>query len=202
MYTAEFTGDLADAFSINQDTGALTFESSDSANTGVGPWTIVIGLSGQHLYVSDDGTDAVSLYNINFTSGTLTPVSTDGLLTVGQTPLGLVMGPKGRRLYVVSQSGSVDVFMRQDPLSTGASWNLTPIQIPGTFNNAYGLAISANGAVLYVIDDCPAPNYNNGNIVALSIPTFSTASASTYPILGTYQTGACTVQAVAAGGVD
>ncbi|MHB1567345.1 MAG: beta-propeller fold lactonase family protein [Acidiferrobacter sp.] len=202
LYTAEFTGDLIDAFSINQDTGALTFESGDSANTGVGPWTIVIGPSGRHLYVSDNGTDTVSLYTINIANGALTPVSSDGILTAGEKPLGLVMGPNGRRLYVASQSGSVDVFMRPNPLSTSASWNLTPIQIPGTFNNAYGLAISANGAALYVIDDCTAPNFNNGNIVALSIPTFSTASSSTYPVLGTYQTGACTVQAVAAGGLD
>jgi hypothetical protein len=62
--------------------------------------------------------------------------------------------------------------------------------------------LSADGKTLYVLDDCTAPNYNNGSIQAISIPAFSAMTAAGYTTVGQYSTQACTVQAVAAGGFD
>ena len=210
LYSAEFAGSLVDAFAIDPDTGLLTPAggtlASSAAPTGTGPWTIVIGPSGRHLYVSDNGnggsqtSGVISMFSINAQNGTLT--SDNGVDTTGLQPLGLVMGPRGRRLYVAMQSGALDVFVRQDPQSATSTWGYTPTVISGNFTNAYGLTLSADGKTLYVLDDCTAPNYNNGSIQAISIPAFSAMTAAGYTTVGQYSTQACTVQAVAAGGFD
>ena len=211
LYSSEFAGSLVDAFAINPDNGSLTPASgtlgmSSAAATGTNPWTIVIGPSGRHLYVSDNGngdsqtSGAVSIFSINAQNGTLT--SDNGVATTDLKPLGLAIGPKGRRLYVAMQSGALDVFVRQNPQSATGTWNYTPTVIKGNFANAYGLALSADGKTLYVLDDCTAPNYNNGSIQAISIPSFSSMTGAGYATIGQYATHACTVQAVAAGGFN
>ena len=213
LYSSEFAGSLVDAFAINPDNGSLTPASGvlgmgSAAATGTNPWTIVIGPSGRHLYVSDNGnggsqtSGVVSIFTINAQNGTLT--SDNGVDTTDLKPLGLVMGPKGRRLYVAMQNGSgaLDVFVRQNPQSATGTWNYTPTVIQGNFTNAYGLALSADGKTLYVLDDCTAPNYNNGSIQAISIPSFSDMTSVGYTTIGQYATHACTVQAVAAGGFN
>ncbi|MHB8253081.1 MAG: beta-propeller fold lactonase family protein [Acidiferrobacter sp.] len=201
LYVSEFASNLIGAFSIDSDTGTLTSLSAAATNTG--PWALVIGPSGRHLYVSNNGSDTVSIYTIDETNGALTPASPNLLTITGNSlqPLGLVMGPNGRRLYVATQSGTLDVFTRSSPTSAPTSWS-GPISISGTFPNAYGLAISSNGQALYVVDDCTSPNYTDGAIQALAIPAFSATSASAYPVLGTYQTNTCSVQAVPAGGLN
>ena len=210
LYSSEFSGSLVDAFAIDPDTGALSPASgnlaSSAISTGTNPWTIVIGPSDRHLYVSDNGnggsqtSGAVSIFSIDAQNGTLT--SDNGVDTTALQPLGLVMGPKGRRLYVAMQSGAVDVFVRQNPQSRTSTWAYTPTVIQGNFSNAYGLALSPDGKTLYVLDDCTAPNYNNGSIQAISIPAFSAQSSGSYATVAQYPTHACTVQAVAAGGFD
>ena len=211
LYSSEFAGSLVDAFAINPDNGSLAPASGSlgmgsAAATGTNPWTIVIGPSGRHLYVSDNGnggsqtSGAVSIFSINAQNGSLT--SDNGVATTALKPLGLVMGPKGRRLYVAMQNGALDVFVRQNPQSATSTWSYTPTVISGNFTNAYGLALSADGKTLYVVDDCTAPNYNNGSIQAISIPTFSTMTSAGYTTVGQYATHACTVQAVAAGGFN
>jgi len=75
--------------------------------------------------------------------------------------------------------------------------------IPGNFTNAYGLAISANGKALYVLDNCTQPNYNNGSIQTLAIPAFSSSlTGASYTLIGQYPTQACSVQAIPAGGLN
>jgi len=214
LFSSEFIGGQIDAFTIDPDNGALTLINGPNGPfwTGTNPWTIVIGPSGRHLYVTDNGNvnlptnGTVSTFTIDEATGALSP---SGDLRTSLKPLGLVMGPQGRRLYVATQSGVVDVFIRPHPISAPTIWAPTaaqnpfpPIQIAGTFPNAYGLAISANGQALYVIDNCTGPNYTNGTVQALAIPAFSATSASAYPVLGTYQTNTCSVQAVSAGGLN
>lgn len=210
LYSSEFSGSLVDAFAIDPDTGALSPAdgtlASSAVSTGTDPWTIVIGPSDRHLYVSDNGnggsqtSGAVSIFSIDAQNGTLS--SDNGVDTSALQPLGLVMGPKGRRLYVAMQSGALDVFVRQDPQSRTSTWGYTPTVIPGHFSNAYGLALSADGKTRYVLDDCTAPNYNNGSIQAISIPAFSSMTSAGYTTVGQYATHARTVQAVAAEGFD
>ena len=208
LYSAEFAGSLVDAFAINPVHGTLTL--AGTASTSTNPWTIVVGPAGRHLYVSDNGnggsqtTGTVSLFTINAANGTLTSnAGQSGLATTALKPLGLAIGPKGRRLYVAMQNGALDVFTRTKPLSAGSLWSWTPTVIPGNFSNAYGLAISANGKALYVLDNCTGPNYTNGSIEALTIPAFSNPPTSTgYKVIGQYPTQACSVQAIPAGGLD
>ena len=208
LYSSEFAGSLVDAFAINPANGTLTL--AGSASTGTNPWTIVVGPAGRHLYVSDNGnggsqtTGTVSLFTINAANGTLTTnAGQSSLGTTALKPLGLAIGPMGRRLYVAMQNGALDVFTRTQPLSAGSLWSWTPTVIPGNFTNAYVLAISANGKALYVLDNCTGPNYNNGSIQALAIPAFSSSLTGTsYTLIGQYQTQSCSVQAIPAGGLN
>ncbi len=208
LYSSEFAGSLVDAFAIDPNHGTLTL--AGTAPTSTNPWTIVVGPAGRHLYVSDNGNGgsqtagAVSLFTINATNGTLTPnAGQSDLATTALKPLGLAIGPKGRRLYVATQNGALDVFTRTEPLSAGGQWSWTPTVITGNFNNAYGLAISANGEALYVLDNCTGSSSTNGSIQALAIPAFSNPlTGAGYKLIGQYPTGACSVQAIPAGGLN
>ncbi|MHB8254761.1 MAG: beta-propeller fold lactonase family protein [Acidiferrobacter sp.] len=215
LYSSEFAGDMVDSFAINPDTGALNLTGYVTTNRG--PWTIVIGPTGRHVYVSDNGSTTVSIFTINSATGALTPFAQSALAAPPPAnspipgvskPLGLAIGPHGRRLYVATQDGTLDVFTRQDPLSASGPWGWTPAAIAGNFTNAYGLALSANGKALYVVDNCTAPDYNNGSIQALAVPAFSAMSTSSgvttsgYVGIGQYQTNACSVQAIPAGGLN
>jgi len=200
LYVSQYTAGTIGMFSINPDNGILSATGTGTATAGTGPWTVVVGPMGRHLYVSDSSTaGGVSIYSIDATTGNLTATTT---LAIADQPLGLAIGPKGRRLYVATLGGVVDVFTRPNPLATSSSWNATPLPLSGTFTNAYGMAISNNGKALYVVDDCTAPTYNNGTVQELAIPSFSQGlSAANYTLLGSAPTEACTVEAVAGGGL-
>lgn len=201
LYVAQYAANSIGAFTINPDTGALS--STGSAPAGTNPWTVIVGPSGRHLYASDNGS-GVSLYRINGATGALTPASTPTLPVAGN-PLGLAIGPKGRRLYVATQSGTVEVFDRTQPI--GGTWNPTPLVLGTTFTNAYGLGIANNAKALYVVDNCTqttntSTSYKNGSVQALAIPAFSASqNAANYQLLGSAQTGQCSVEAVPGGGL-
>ena len=196
LYVSEYAANSIGMFSIDSGTGALA--TLGSIGSGANPWTVVVGPAGRHVYVSDNGSN-VSIYRIDAATGALSPASTQAL-TVPGNPLGLAMGPKGRRLYVATQGGTVDVFVRSEPLATPSSWAPAPISLIGTFTNAYGLAIGNNGKALYVVDNCSGNSTANGNVQELAIPAFSAGlSAANYASLGSVNTGACTVQALAGG---
>ena len=198
LYVSQYAVNSIGMFSIEPGTGALT--DIGSIPSGSNPWTVVVGPAGRHVYVSDNGSN-VSLYQINASTGILSPASTPTLIVPGN-PLGLVMGPKGRRLYVATQNGTVDVFIRNNPLATPSSWEPTPIALTGTFANAYGLAISNNGRALYVVDNCSGDSSTNGRVEALAIPIFSAGlSATNYTSLGSVATGTCTVEGLSGGGL-
>ncbi len=198
LYVSQYAANSIGMFSINSGTGVLT--PLGSANSGANPWTVVVGPAGRHVYVSDNGSN-VSVYRINATSGALSPASIP-TLTVFGNPLGLVIGPKGRRLYVATQNGTVDVFTRTNPLATPSSWNPTPISLGNTYTNAYGLAIGNNGKGLYVVDNCSGTSGTNGTVQEIAIPAFSAGlSPSNYTQLGAVDTGACTVEGLAGGGL-
>lgn len=214
LYVAQYASGTVEGFGINQDTGALTTTGTSTA--GNNPWTVITGPSGRHLYVSNNGYGAqVSIYRIDAANGTLVPATTPTLtLSGGAKPLGLAIGPKGRRLYVATQqatgggpNGVVQVFTRNDPLAPGVGWDPTPVTLSSStpFTDAYGLAIAHNGKALYVVDNVPCGSGTScapGNVQALAIPSFSQArNAGAYSLLGVTTTGSQPVQAIPGGGL-
>ncbi len=218
LYVAQYSSGSIEGFGINQDSGALTTPSTYTA--GNNPWTVITGPAGRHLYVSNNGYGAqISIYRIQPTDGALVPATTSTLtLASGQKPLGLAIGPKGRRLYVATQeatgggaNGVVEVFTRNDPLAVGVGWDPTPVMLSTAtpFTDAYGLAIAHNGRALYVVDNVPCTAVSStsctpqpGNIQALAIPSFNQArNAAAYTSLGLATTGSQPVQAIPGGGL-
>ncbi len=219
LYVAQYStqSNTVEGFSINQDNGALT--QANTVAAGNNPWTVITGPAGRHLYVSNNGYGAqVSIYRIDAANGTLVPATTPTLtLSSGTKPLGLAIGPKGRRLYVATQQatdgsadGVVQVFTRNDPLAHGVGWDPTPVTLSSStpFTDAYGLAIAHNGKALYVVDNVPCAESGtnctpvNGNIQALAIPSFSQArNAAAYTSLGVRATASQPVQAIPGGGL-
>ncbi len=211
LYVSQFAANSVGEYTINQDSGALS--PGPSSATGSAPWGVVVGPSGRHLYVSDTGSASgnsagVSIFRIAATTGGLTPASTPSLM-VGGNPLGIAIGPKGRRLYVATQygagngAGTVEVFTRPAPLAAHAVWNATPITLstPVPFAHAYGLAISHNGKALYVIDNGSASG--GAGVQALAIPPFGQGqNPAAYTFLGNEPTAPNAVQGIAAGGLD
>ncbi|MHB8253030.1 MAG: beta-propeller fold lactonase family protein [Acidiferrobacter sp.] len=205
LYVTQSAVDSIGIFAIDPNSGALAAKGSTSAGTD--PWTVVAGPAGRHLYVSDNGS-GVSIYRIDAATGALSPATTPSI-TIPGNPLGLAIGPKGRRLYVATQNGgaaphqgTVLVFTRSNPLNPHSPWSSAPLPLSGAFTNPYGLAVANNGKALYVVDNCYGGLSNNGAIEALAIPSFSPGlTASDYAALGTPGTGACSVEAVASGGL-
>lgn len=217
LYVAQYVSGSVEGFSIDPVNGALTNPTTTAA--GSNPWTVITGPAGRHLYVSNNSVTSgaqVSIFRIDAATGALIPATTPTLaLSSGMKPLGLAIGPKGRRLYVATQEGTngssdgvVEVFTRNDPLAQGVGWDPTPVTLSSStpFTDAYGLAIAHNGKALYVVDNVPcsasAPNCAPGNIQALAIPPFSQAqNAAAYALLGVTQTGDAPVQAIPGGGL-
>ncbi|MDA8390627.1 MAG: beta-propeller fold lactonase family protein [Gammaproteobacteria bacterium] len=207
LYVSENAGQLIGAFGINADTGALTaIGSAPIGGEGSDPWTLVVGPSGRHLYAADNNSPGqVSIYRIDAGTGALTLTAT---LSVNADPLGLAMGPKGRRLYVATQGagpaapGSLTIFQRATLEAPSTSWSPIGTLTASSLTNPYGLAVSGGNQALYVINSCYGASSTNGSIVTLAIPPFADGqSLSAYTNLGVTATGACSVQAVAAGAI-
>ena len=215
LYVAQYASGSIGGFAIDQDTGALT--PAYTVPAGSNPWTVISGPTGRHLYVTNNNAGSatsISIYRIDAANGSLTPATTPTLTVPGQKPLGLAIGPKGRRLYVATQqgtngsaNGTVDVFTRTNPLASGVGWNTTPVALTSAapFTDAYGLAIAPNGKALYVVDNVLGTSTGSappGNIQTLSIPPFSEArNPGAYASLGTTTTGNDPVQAIPGGGL-
>jgi 6-phosphogluconolactonase (cycloisomerase 2 family) len=127
--------------------GGLT-EVTPRANAGTSPTILAMDSAGSFLYVGNSGSQDISVFSIDASTGALTPVlqqnnaATQGL---GLAPLNIKLSPSGNMLYVtgeVESQGYIEAFS----LTAGV---LTPINIYLTGNNPYGLTIDTAGSFLY-----------------------------------------------------
>lgn len=102
-------------------TGALT-PVGNPVPVENGPADLTIDASGTHLYVPNRGSSSVSVFSIDPTAGTLTPVGA-GVVAAGPGPQLLVIDPTGKYAYVSSSYGE-DVWGYSIDPTTG---NLTPV---------------------------------------------------------------------------
>jgi 6-phosphogluconolactonase len=98
------------AYTINSSTGYLTAVSgSPFASTGNGPVSLVVDPNGAFLYAANNGSNTVSVYSIDTTSGAL---ASAGLpIATGSGPLALTIDPSDSFLYVANlASNSVSAY--------------------------------------------------------------------------------------------
>jgi 6-phosphogluconolactonase len=174
VYTANSDDSSVSMFTINQTTGVLTPTTPASVSTLVAnepyssPGFLTVDPSGRFLYVtaslSEDA--AVFMYNINQTTGALTPTSPATVLT-GGIPFQVRVAPNGKWAYVVNNlnfTTSVDgvyqytvnpttgVLTSNNPGAAVAGNGPTEIAIDPTSSFAYVVNRQDNTVSMYTID--------------------------------------------------
>ena len=147
-------------YTINATTGALT--SIETVETGTifgepNPNAMAVDPTGSFAYVANSGSNNVSMYSINTTTGILTSL---GLIASGTNPLSVAVDPTGKFAYVTN-SGSNDVSMYTINATTGvltstgmvaAGQSPTSIAIHPSGNFAYVTNSGSNDVSIYSID--------------------------------------------------
>ena len=131
-----------------------------TANGLDGPRAVAVSPDGAHVYVASFDDDSLALFSRDAPTGTLTPgtVLVDGVGDVDglNGARGVATSPDGAHVYVAaSRDDAVAVFAR-DP----ASGSLTFVQrrkngagVLESLNGARGVAVSPDGAHVYVVAD-------------------------------------------------
>ena len=172
LYAAN-SGESNDSlFTIATD-GALT-EVIPRTIVGTTPNLLAMDAAGSFLYVSNSGSNTISVLSIDASSGALTPVSAP--FPIGSTALNMKLSPSGNVLYVTiaGNPGFVEAF------SNPSSGNPTATSITAG-NTPSGLAIDPTGTYLYTA------NFSDNSISAFTIGADgSLTSISGFPLGETY----------------
>jgi 6-phosphogluconolactonase len=167
VYMANYAGDIS-AFTINSVTGVLTAVSGSPfptappvpPNNYSGVNSVTVDPTGKFLYAALNGSNAISAYTINSSTGALTTVA-GSPFAAGNVPMIVRVDPSGRYAYAANMdSNSISAYLINS--STGA---LIPIA-GSPFSSGggpTGLAIDPSGQFLYVA------NGNSNDISAYSI---------------------------------
>jgi 6-phosphogluconolactonase len=126
--------------------GVLT-EVTPRTPVGTTPTLLAIDSAGSYLYVGNTGSQDISVFSINPTSGALTLIPQLGsspTARLGIAPLNMKLSPSGNVLYVTGAGNPsyIEVFS----VAGGVLTFVQSVQ-PGT--NPYGLVIDPSGAHLY-----------------------------------------------------
>lgn len=174
VYTANSDDATVSMFTINQTTGVLTPTTPASVSTMVpgqlysSPGFLTVDPTGKFLYVPSAVTTGavVLMFNINQTTGVLTPTSPATVAT-GGIPFQVVVAPNGKFAYVVDNlSGgeyvvgvseySVDtttgVLTQTNPGYVSAGNGPTAIAVDPTSRFAYVVNRMDNTVSMYIVD--------------------------------------------------
>jgi len=154
--------------------GALT-EHTPRVSAGTAPTLLAMDPSGNYLYVANSGSFDISVFSIDPTHGTLTPVQQTGGTTagIGLSALNMQLSSSGNTLFVTGQVGTQG-YIEEFPVSKGVLGSPVPGSPFLTGNGPYGLAIDPSGTHLYT-----------ANKIDNSISAFSIASSGTLTLIST-----------------
>jgi 6-phosphogluconolactonase len=161
VYTANTDDSTVSMFTINQTTGVLTPTTPASVSTMLpgellsDPGFLTVDPSGEFLYVSaSDSVDAtVSMFNIDQTTGALTPTAPATALTAG-IPFQVVVAPSGKFAYVVNNlSGGLYVDGVSEYTVDSATGVLTESSSYATAGNGpTAIAVDPTSRFAYVVN--------------------------------------------------
>src|SRR6202167_270251 len=147
-------------YAIDATTGALSSLGTVATGTMIAESSsnsIAVDPTGAFAYVTNSGSNSVSMYSINATTGVLTSV---GLMDAGTTPLSVAVDPSGKFAYVTNFNSSNVSMYTIDPAtgvltSTGtiaAGTNPTSIAIHPSGKFAFVTNSASNDVSIYSID--------------------------------------------------
>ena len=140
-------GDVS-LFTIASD-GVLT-EKTPRATAGTTPSLLAIDSAGQYLYVGNAGSNDISVFSVDASTGVLSEVA-GSPFPLGIAPINIALSPSGGVLYVTGAAttafGYIELF-RINPNSTSVPF-LSFVELDQTGPNPYGLAVDPSGAHLY-----------------------------------------------------
>jgi len=166
------------AYSANRNSDNITVFSIDSAGgltktaqvvAGSDPYAIsILSISPKtFLYVANSGSNNISAYEINATTGALTPLAGSPFATGGVAPWSIATTSDGKFAYVahfseahsIAGTGSKDIYRYTINAGTGvlsagtkvASLGATTAT-PAALTNPWSLAVDPTSAFLYVAD--------------------------------------------------
>lgn len=165
-YVANSAGNDISAYTVNSSTGALTAITGGSAAAcggtvspnpnncfaaGTTPVSITIDPTGSYLYTANSGSNNVSGFAINSSTGELAAISGTPAspFAAGTSPVAVTLDPSGKFAYATN-AGSNNVTAYTVDGSTGA---LVAVSISGSYNTGsspYQVTESASGRFLYV----------------------------------------------------
>jgi len=153
-------------YTINASTGALTQVlcgggagcNVDNFLAGTNPIAISVDASGKYAYVANSGSNDISGYSINGSTGALTSLGVP--VPAGSTPYSISIDPLGRFAYVAN-NGSNDVSGYSIDGSTGALLSVGATVPAGT--GPYAVNIDPSGSFVYVA------NQTSGDVSAYTI---------------------------------
>jgi 6-phosphogluconolactonase (cycloisomerase 2 family) len=162
VYTANSDDNSISMFTINQSTGVLTPTTPATVSTVVPgnilwqPGFLTVDPAGRFLYLTESLTNgaAVLMFNIDQTTGVLTPTS-PATISVGGWPWQVVVTPSDKFAYVVNNltgsDGSIGVFQFTVNSTTGV---LTPNNPPfvASGNGPTEIAVDPTSKFAYVVN--------------------------------------------------
>lgn len=128
--------------------GLLSSSTALPVATGQFPNVVAITDSGLFAYIANSFDDTISLYQIDPTSGAITPLAVPTISTGSlTTPLFLAIDPFGRYLYTANDIGTVGQF------SIALDGTLSPIPSPVSITgDPTAIAVDPSGSYVYVTD--------------------------------------------------
>jgi 6-phosphogluconolactonase (cycloisomerase 2 family) len=151
--------------------------------TGASPYAIAGSPDKQHVYVVNQGTNNISAYAVNTTSGALTQIA-GSPFAAGTDPQALVFDPSGVYLYVANASSN-DLSAYMVDAGTGV---LTPLPTAtyGTGTGPSAVAIDRAGKFIFV-----ANNGGFGGSNTISVFTISPGTGELTPVPGSPFAASC-----------
>jgi 6-phosphogluconolactonase (cycloisomerase 2 family) len=178
-YVANADGTVA-MFKIDAATGALT--AGTTASAGTSPSAIAIDPTGRSLYVSNFGSNDVSAFTINNSTGALTSLAPT--VPAGQGPKTVVVDPSSNFVYV-GNGNDTQVSSYSINASTGA---LTQVNTLPARGNPASLALAQGvtpvkhaGKFVYVANGDVAMDGTGGQVWMYAVDPSSGTLTSTNP---------------------
>jgi len=130
LYETSLTGAVA-CFTINRATGALSQCSNPPAPAGTLTNSIALHPSGRFAYVTNQGSDNVSGYSIDSTSGNLTPIPgspfpVDCRLSGSCLPFAVALDPLEKFAYVANADATISSYNIDAPTGKLAFTSMSP----------------------------------------------------------------------------
>lgn len=179
-YTANDDSHDVSAFTIDEDTGALSSIAGAPFAAGSGPRAVSADPTGRFVYVANFDSNDVSAYAIEADTGVLTSI-TGSPFAAATHPQGITVDPSGRFVYVAN-FGSNDVSAYTIDSGTGALAAVAGSPFAaGT--SPFGVTIDPAGRFLYVANaDSSDISIYGINAVSGALSSVGSAGAWDWPV--------------------